>query len=57
MFFDNSLIAIDIGTSAVKIIELSGKGEKSLQAVGLETIPPVFLMMEFWQMKRGWWNC
>lgn len=39
MFFNRPFIAIDIGSSAVKIVELSGKGNKKLRAIGLELLP------------------
>jgi len=37
--FDRPLIAIDIGTSAVKMVEMSGRGSKQLRAIGLEMLP------------------
>ena len=37
--FNRPLIAIDIGSSALKVVELSGQGTKVLRAVGLETLP------------------
>ena len=33
------LIAIDFGSSAIKVMELSGRGQKKLRAIGLETLP------------------
>jgi type IV pilus assembly protein PilM len=38
--FNRPLIAIDIGTSAIKVVELSGMQRKKLRALGLETLPP-----------------
>jgi len=35
-----ALIAIDIGSSAVKVVELSGSKQKKLTAIGLEVLPP-----------------
>lgn len=40
MFFNKSLLALDIGSSAVKLIELGGVGTKTLRSLGLEVIPP-----------------
>ena len=37
--FNRPLIAIDIGSSAVKVVELSGGAQKKLRAVGLEVLP------------------
>ena len=34
------LIAIDIGSSAVKVVEVAGHGDRRLKAIGLETLPP-----------------
>ena len=38
--FQRPLIAIDIGSSAIKVVELSGAKLKRLGAIGLETLPP-----------------
>lgn len=39
--FEKPLIAIDIGSSAIKVVELNGGGNaKKLQAMGLEVLPP-----------------
>lgn len=40
MLFNRSLIAIDIGSSAIKVVELGGKHQKKLLAMGLELLPP-----------------
>lgn len=40
MLFNRSLIAIDIGSSAVKVVELGGRRQKKLIAMGLELLPP-----------------
>ncbi len=34
------MIAIDIGSSAVKVVELTGAKQKKLSAIGLEVLPP-----------------
>lgn len=39
MFFDRPLIGIDVGSSAVKIVELAGNNRKQLRSVGLELLP------------------
>jgi type IV pilus assembly protein PilM len=39
MIFDRPLIAIDIGSSSIKIVEISGKGDRKLRAIGLEILP------------------
>lgn len=39
MFLNKSLIAIDVGSSSVKIVELTGTSEKKLRAIGLEKLP------------------
>ncbi|MCB9228791.1 MAG: type IV pilus assembly protein PilM [Deltaproteobacteria bacterium] len=39
MFFNSSLLAIDIGSSAIKVVEMSGKTEKKLINLGMELIP------------------
>lgn len=38
--FNRPLIAIDIGTSSIKMIELGGRHARELRAIGLETLPP-----------------
>lgn len=38
--FSRSLVAIDIGSSAVKVVETVGGRQKKLQAMGLEILPP-----------------
>jgi type IV pilus assembly protein PilM len=40
MFFDRPFVAIDIGSSSVKIIEMTGGADKKLRAIGLEVLPP-----------------
>lgn len=40
MLFNRSLVAIDIGSSAIKVVEVSGGRQKKLQAMGLEVLPP-----------------
>ena len=40
MLMNRGLIAIDIGSSAIKVVEMSGKRQKKLRAMGLEVIPP-----------------
>ena len=37
--FKQPLIAIDIGSSAIKVVELTGRQHKKLRAIGLETLP------------------
>ena len=37
--FNRSLIAIDIGSSAIKVVELVGGKQKKLATLGLETLP------------------
>jgi type IV pilus assembly protein PilM len=37
--FNRPLVAIDIGSSSIKVVELSGQKQKTLRAIGLETIP------------------
>jgi type IV pilus assembly protein PilM len=39
MFFNRPLIAIDVGSSSVKVVEISGKGDRKLRAIGLELLP------------------
>lgn len=39
MFFNLPLIAIDIGSSAIKIVEMSGRGDKKLRTIGIELLP------------------
>jgi len=39
MFSNRSLIAIDIGSSAIKAIEVIGSGQKKLNAFGFELLP------------------
>jgi len=39
MFFNRPLVAIDIGASSVKIVEMTGKGDRQLRAIGLELLP------------------
>lgn len=38
--FNRSLVAIDIGSSAIKVVEMSGQRQKKLRAIGLEILPP-----------------
>jgi type IV pilus assembly protein PilM len=40
MIFSKSLIALDIGSTAIKLVELNGLQKKSLQSLGLEPLPP-----------------
>lgn len=37
--FNRPLIAIDIGSSAIKVVELAGAKQKKLSAIGLELLP------------------
>lgn len=39
MFFNRSLIAIDIGSSAIKVVEMRGGSQKKLAAIGSEALP------------------
>jgi type IV pilus assembly protein PilM len=39
MLFNRPLIAIDVGSSSVKVVEISGKGDRKLRAIGLELLP------------------
>jgi len=39
MFFNLPLISIDIGSSAIKIVEMSGKNDKKLRTIGIELLP------------------
>ncbi len=34
------LVAIDIGSSAIKVVEMTGQKQKKLRAIGLELLPP-----------------
>jgi type IV pilus assembly protein PilM len=38
--FQRPLIAIDIGSTAIKVVELGGRAEKKLNAAALEQLPP-----------------
>src|SRR5688500_207152 len=38
--FKRPLIAIDIGSSAIKVVEMAGGRTTKLRALGLETLPP-----------------
>ncbi len=38
-FFEKNLLAIDIGSSSIKLVEMSGKDEKKLHALGIEILP------------------
>lgn len=38
--FNQPLVAIDIGSSAIKVVEISGQKQKKLLRVGLEILPP-----------------
>lgn len=42
--FNQPLVAIDIGSSAIKVVELSGIKQKKLLRVGLEILPPGTVM-------------
>ncbi len=37
--FNRSLVAIDIGSSAIKVVEMTGQKQKKLRAIGLELLP------------------
>lgn len=39
MFWNNALVCIDIGSSAIKVLEFSSKKEFMLKSVGVEVIP------------------
>jgi len=40
MLFNNSLIAVDIGSSAIKMLELSGRGDhRKLKNFAMELLP------------------
>lgn len=39
MLFNNSLIAIDIGSSSIKVVEMSGGKQKKLHNLGIEILP------------------
>ncbi len=38
--FNRPLVAIDIGSSAIKVVEMTGQKQKKLRAIGLELLPP-----------------
>src|SRR4051812_21764950 len=38
--FGRPLIAIDIGSTAIKVVEMTGTKQKKLRAIGLEVLPP-----------------
>ncbi len=44
MVFARPLIAIDIGSSSVKVVELSGKNDRKLRAIGLEMLPDGYVV-------------
>ena len=39
MLFDLPLLAVDIGSSSIKIVELTGKGERKLRTIGIDMLP------------------
>ncbi|MEZ4742705.1 MAG: type IV pilus assembly protein PilM [Bdellovibrionota bacterium] len=39
MFLNRPLVAVDIGSSSVKVVEISGGTDKKLRAIGLELLP------------------
>lgn len=40
MIFNRSLIAVDIGSSSIKMMELSGGSSRKLKSYGIELLPP-----------------
>ena len=38
--FENPLVAIDIGSHSIKVVEISGTTEKQVVRTGLRTLPP-----------------
>ena len=38
--FRRPLVALDIGSSAVKVVELTGRAPRRLRAIGLDVVPP-----------------
>lgn len=37
--FSRSLVAIDIGSSSIKVVEMSGRGQRRLRSIGLQVLP------------------